>query len=166
EFEPGLPISVGADAVKQFIISLPIRLEIQAEVKNGLTDSASDAQQERNQQAAQPSVSVQEGVNGFELYMHEGRLHEEWQVFRLAMQELFERTHALHDLLRWWRNKCSVAGPRASNPVLCLAEFAGTFLAAAPSGQENLVYFSYQAEREWEIFAESAKTMIHRCHII
>src|ERR1700730_1707518 len=76
EFKPSLPVSVRANTVKQFVIFLPVHFEIKAEVKNGLTDSTGDAQQERNQQTPQSPVSVQEGVNGFELHMHEGRLHE------------------------------------------------------------------------------------------
>lgn len=58
KFGPGLPISVGADTVKQFIVFLPVRLERETEVKNGLTDSASNAQQKCNQQSAQSSISA------------------------------------------------------------------------------------------------------------
>src|SRR5579863_10201303 len=153
-------------AIEQFIVFLPVRLEIKAEVKNGFTDRACDTQQERNQQAAQSSVSVQEGVNSFKLHMCECGLDQNRQVFVVAMQELFEPAHAFHHFLRWWRDKCCVTGPRASDPVLCFAEFPRTLLTASSFGQENLVNFSYQPQRERKILAEPAKAVIHRGHII
>src|SRR6202171_865342 len=98
--------------------------------------------------------------------MHEGCLHEKGQFCLWARKELFDCGNAFHQFLGWRRNKCSVAGPRATDPVLGLAEFAGPLLAAAPFGQENLVNLPYQTERQREIFSQSAKTGIHRCPII
>src|ERR1700690_4229764 len=129
-------------------------------------DSTRYAQQEGNQQSAQPSIPIQEWVNGLELNVHQGRLYQNRQVFVLAMKELFERTHALLDLLRWGRNKRCVSGPRAHNPVLGLAEFARALLAAASFGQENLVNLANQTKTQRKIFAQSAKSVIHRCHVI
>src|ERR1700737_4442393 len=105
-------------------------------------------------------------MDGFELHVHERRLHQYGQVFLLAMQELFERAHAFHQFLRWWWDNCCVAVPRASDPILGFAEFTRTLLTAAPLRQENLVNLSYQPQREREFLAEPAKPVIHRCHVI
>jgi hypothetical protein len=59
-----------------------------------------------------------------------------------------ERVQAFHHFLWWWRDKCCVARPRASDPVLGFTEFTWTLLTAASLGQENLVNFSYQPQRE------------------
>src|SRR5882762_10263058 len=105
-------------------------------------------------------------MDGFELHVHERRLHQYGQVFLLAMQKLFERAHAFHHFLRRWWNKCCVAGPRASDPILGFAELTRTLLTATSLGQENLVNFSYQPQRERKILAEPTEPVIHRCHII
>src|SRR5205814_1211136 len=83
----------------------------------------------------------------------------------LAMQKLFEGIQAFRHLLRWRRNKCCVPGPCASDPVLAFTEFTRTLLTSASLGQENLVNFSYQPQRERKIPPEPAKSVIHRCHI-
>src|ERR1700732_376613 len=99
-------------------------------------------------------------MDGFELHVHERRLHQYGQVFLLAMQKLFEGIQALRHLLRWRRNKCCVAGPRASDPILGFAEFTRTILTATSLGQENLVNFSYQPQRERKILAEPTEPVI------
>jgi len=76
--------------------------------------------------------------DGFELHVHERCLHQYGQVFLLAMQKLFEGVQAFRHLLRRWRNKCCVAGPRGSDPVLGLAEFTRTLQTATPLGQRIL----------------------------
>jgi len=98
--------------------------------------------------------------------MYESCLHQYGQVFLLAVQKLFEQVHAFHHFLRWWRDKWRVTRPCASDPVLGLTEFTWMLPAAALFGQENLVNFSYQPQRERKILAESAKPMIHRCYIV
>src|ERR1700730_187931 len=103
-------------------------------------------------------------MDGFELHMYECGFEQNRQFFVLAMQELFEHAHAFDQFLRWWWDKCSVAGPRASDPILGFAEFTRTLLTAAPLRQENLVNLSYQPQREREFLAEPAKPVIHRCH--
>src|SRR5258708_24386705 len=105
-------------------------------------------------------------MDGFELHVHERSLHQYRQVFLLAMQEFFEGVRAFRHVLRWWRNKCCVVGPRASDPILGFAEFTRPPLTAASLGQENPVNFSYQSQRERKILAEPTEPMIHRCHII
>src|ERR1700719_5020519 len=105
-------------------------------------------------------------MDGFELHVHERRLHQYGQVFLLAMQKLFEGIQAFRHLLRWRRNKCCVPWPCASDPVLAFTEFTRTLLTSSSLGQENLVNFSYQPQRERKIPPEPAKSVIHRGHII
>jgi len=90
-------------------------------------------------------------MDGFELHVHERRLHQYGQIFLLSMQKLSEDIQAFRHLLRWRRNKCCVPGPCASDPVLAFTEFTRTLLTSAPLGQENLVNFSYQPQRERKI---------------
>ena len=83
----------------------------------------------------------------------------------LAMEEFFEGAHTLDEFFGRGGNEGGVAGARASNPVLCCAEFAGVLLATAPLGEENVVNFSQESERERKILAEAAQAMIHRGNI-
>src|SRR5438477_3598324 len=105
-------------------------------------------------------------MDGFELHMYECGFDQNRQFFVLAMQKLFERAQAFHHFLGWWWDKCCVAGPRASDPILAFTEFTWMLLTSASLGQENLVNFSYQPQRERKIPPEPAKSVIHRCHVI
>ena len=147
-FKPDFPVLVRAHPVKQLIVFLPIQLEIEIQVQDGLTERPGVAQQQRNQQAAKSAVPVQEWMNRFELHVDERGLYENRPVFALAVHEFFECAHALYDFVgrRW--NKRRITWPCASNPVLGNAKFPGALLATAPFAQENLVNFSHEAQRE------------------
>ena len=75
KLQPLLPNAFRADPLQQFVVVCPMHLEIQAEIKQRLPQSAPGTEQERNQQAPEPSIAVQEGVDGFKLHMDEAQLH-------------------------------------------------------------------------------------------
>jgi hypothetical protein len=101
-------------------------------------------------------------MDGFELHMNECRFDQWRQIFLLAVREIFERSHAIHNILGWRGHKRRVAWSCAANPVLTCAEFSGTPLAVPTLGQKNLVNFPNQPQRERKILSQSAKAVIHR----
>ncbi len=85
-------------------------------------------------------------MDGLKLHMGQSGLEERWGRFRLVMQKQLQFTHALQHLLGWRRNKCRVAGPGASDPVLGSAKFTGGLVAAPTPGEQHTVHLPDQTQ--------------------
>ncbi|MET4447577.1 hypothetical protein ABIB75_005878 [Bradyrhizobium sp. GM2.2] len=64
---PAMPIAGLADALEEFVVPLPVSLEIEAEIKLWLLERARFAEQEGDEQAAKATSAVQEGMDRFKL---------------------------------------------------------------------------------------------------
>ncbi|WP_247376619.1 hypothetical protein [Bradyrhizobium sp. 173] len=62
-----MPIAGLADALEEFVVPLPVSLEIEAEIKLWLLERARFAEQEGDEQAAKATSAVQEGMDRFKL---------------------------------------------------------------------------------------------------
>ncbi len=62
---PRLPVAGGADAVEQFVIQRAMLFEIQREIKERLGKQTAMVQQQNDKQAAEPSVAIEKGMDGF-----------------------------------------------------------------------------------------------------
>src|SRR5215475_3530315 len=82
------------------------------------------------------------------------------------MQKPFKPAHTVHNQRRWWRNEYCVSRPCATDPVLTPAKFAGLFVAASTSRQQDLVNFPDEPQRERKSFPQSLQTLVHRCDIV
>ncbi|WP_247480082.1 hypothetical protein [Bradyrhizobium sp. CW9] len=65
--KPAMPIAGLADALEEFVVPLPVSLEIEAEIKLWLLERARFAEQEGDEQAAKATSAVQEGMDRFKL---------------------------------------------------------------------------------------------------
>ena len=120
-----------ADVVEQLVVGAPIVFEVQAEVQKRFPEEPGVAQHESDQEAAQATVAVEEGVNGLELNMRQASLDENGKTVVGGMDEPFQVGHALLDVVGWRRNEGRIAGTRAADPVLGSPEFAGHHGCAA-----------------------------------
>lgn len=73
---PRLPLTFVAHVSKVVVVLGTMLFEVKAEVEQRLMENALRTQQESDQQAAQTAIAIEEGVNGLELDMNEGRLDQ------------------------------------------------------------------------------------------
>src|SRR6188768_3869408 len=64
ESEPALPIAIGADPLQGLVVLIPMGLEIEAQVEEGLFENALVAENERDEEAPQSAIPVQERMDG------------------------------------------------------------------------------------------------------
>lgn len=69
--QPCLPVAILAHGLEEFVVAGAVLLEIEGEVEQGVAEHAFGVEQKGNEQAPQPSVSVQKRVDRFELHMGE-----------------------------------------------------------------------------------------------
>ena len=60
ERQPRLPVALAAHPVQELIVGRAILLEVEAQVEQGLAEDTGVAQEETDQQAADPSIAVEE----------------------------------------------------------------------------------------------------------
>ena len=77
-FHPGFPSAVLTDLLQQTIVVSASCFEVEAEIQEGLTQCASITQHERDQQAPETSVAVEERMDRLELHMREPCLDQWW----------------------------------------------------------------------------------------
>ena len=100
-----------------------------------------------NEQTPNAAVAVQEWVNGFKLDVDQSDAHQGGQgvVCVCLMNEAFQICQQRWDMFWWRRHKHGVAGARAANPVLRLAQFTGLAACAASTVHEQAVCLPHQA---------------------
>ena len=86
-------------------------------------------------------------MDGLELDVCKSCSDKQGQVCSLLVKEKFKLAHVLHDAVRRWRNKHSVAGPGAADPVLTTADFTGLIVTAATVREQDVMQFANQPER-------------------
>src|SRR5689334_16305746 len=110
-----------------------MRLEVKAEIQDGLAQCAGITEHECDQQTPETSVTVKEWMDRLELHMRESCLDQRWKLWIVHMQKFLERIEAfIQPIGRRW-NEQGVPRTRAANPVLRATELPG-LLARAPAG--------------------------------
>ena len=94
--DPLLPRSSLAHGLKEFVVGLPMLFEIVREIQDWLMKDAPLGQQKGDQQTADASVAVEEGMDRLELHVRERDLYERRQVID-GVQVLLECTECLGD---------------------------------------------------------------------
>src|SRR5262249_21361886 len=141
-------------------------LEVERQVEDRLRERLLDAQEERDEQAAEAAVAVEEWVDRLELDMRERGLDERWRAARAIVEEQLERSHARRPVARGRRDESRRARSLAADPVLARPEFAGRLRAAAPLREEHPVDLLEQAQRERESSAEPRHAVRHRGDVV
>ena len=75
-------------------------------------------QEKSNEEAAYPSVPIEEWMNGLELYVGEPGAQQSGDSVIFPVEEGFEFRHAVLDLRVGRGNEDCVARTRSTNPVL------------------------------------------------
>ena len=99
EVEPALPIAVVAYGLQPLVVFAAVLLEVVGEVENGVLEDALCAEEKGDEQAPDPPVAVEEGVDGFKLDMREAYLHERGKVAGV-LEEVFQCGKRRRDLPR------------------------------------------------------------------
>ena len=91
-------------------------LEVQAQVQQRLAHQAISRQLQRDQQAPEPSIAIEEWVDGFELHMSERGFEQRWCRLGHVVEKVLELLQALVELVRRRRNSPGVRlDPRPSS---------------------------------------------------
>src|SRR5258708_30231185 len=118
-------------------------------------------EQERDQEAPDPSVAVEVRVDALELGVGEtGEDQKRWRG--LGVEELLECVESLLHLGNRWRDERRLfqGGTFRSNPVLGAAELAGCRTLAAAAPQQFGVDLTDQSKRERKLM-QPGKAVVH-----
>src|SRR5436305_994870 len=75
--QPLFPGTVRSDTLKQIVVPVAVRFEVQAEVQKRLSQCALGAKQECDQETPESAVTIQEGVNGLKLHVNQSGLNQD-----------------------------------------------------------------------------------------
>ncbi len=125
ELEPCFPCAVVANRCQDVEVPASVTAQERAEIQDGSREDASLTHQQRHEQSADPSVAVEEWVDGFELSVREPGSDEDGKVG--VVDEPFERCHRVLHHVRWRRDvgRRRQRGSRRADPVLRAPKLAG-----------------------------------------
>lgn len=128
------------DANKDGKLSMSIR-----RIKHWLGQYATFGQQKGDQQSPDPTIAIEEGMNGFELCMGQPDFGQHGQRI-VQVQKAFQLRHGSRHLMRWWWNKHGIIQPAAccSNPVLGSTKFPRRRMLPSHALHQLFVYFPNQ----------------------
>lgn len=164
--QPMLPVPIGANLVEQFIIARTMFFLVEAQIQQRFAQDFLVAQDQGNQQPAQPSVAVQKGMNGLKLDVRHCRLQQSGHWGGPVMEEQFQITHARHNMFRRRRNKHRVTWTGTADPILAAPEFTGCGIFSPPAGHEFGVHFLNQPQLKWKSTSHPLQPMLHSRHVI
>ena len=124
--EPALEVSVLADALQCCVVLVSSFLEVGGDVQDWCREAVANHEEEDDEESAEPTVAVEERMDGLELVVEEGLLDERRQG-RLFVDERFEIVEEVAEFIRWWRNEGRGLdrGAGRTDPVLRRAELPG-----------------------------------------
>src|SRR5215469_14676749 len=74
--QPLFPCAVCPHSLKQVVVPVTVRFEVQAEVQERLSQRTLGAKQERDQQPTESAVAVEKGVNRLKLHVNQSCLNQ------------------------------------------------------------------------------------------
>src|SRR5215472_1393306 len=146
--QPLFPGTVCSYTLKQIVVPVAIRFEVQAEVQKRLSQRALGAKQECDQQTPESAIAIQERVNGLKLHVNQSGIDQNGQLVFFVVEKTLKAVETLHQPLWRRRNKRSIAGTRSADPVLRPPEFAGSSVGPTSAAQQDGVNFANESERE------------------
>ncbi|MGB8958074.1 MAG: hypothetical protein WCC00_03565 [Candidatus Aminicenantales bacterium] len=165
ELQPGFPIPGLADFGEQVEIFVPVLFEIEAEIEKRLTKDPFVAEQEGDQESADPPVAVEKGVDCFELGVRQRGFDQGRRLLGNVMKELFPLSHRVCDSLGRSGHIKRVSRACSLDPVLGATKLTGVLVTAATFRKQDPMHFPDQPVRKREVFAEPLEAMIHRLDI-
>jgi hypothetical protein len=101
---PFLPSTFPAHREQVTIIVVTMALEVRAEVEKRLREQFFGAQEKGDKQPAHAAIAIQEGMNGLELVVDEGKTDERGHL-RRRMKVFFKPIQGIQHLLNGRRHK-------------------------------------------------------------
>jgi hypothetical protein len=95
ERQPGFPVAVPANVVKQVVVLGSMLLEKETEIQERFTKYAGVAQQQRDEKPSDTSVAIEERMDRLKLHVRQPRTHKYRKTVVLGVHEAFERGHAV-----------------------------------------------------------------------
>src|ERR1700722_6742971 len=145
--QPLFPCTVCSYALKQVVVAVAVRFEVQAEVQKRLSQRALGAKQECDQQTPESAIAIQEGMNGLKLHVNQSGLDQNRQLVFFVVEKTLKAVEARHQPLGRRRNKRCIAGTRSADPVWRAPEFAGSSVGPTFAAQQDGVNFADESER-------------------
>ena len=146
---PALPVTVGANRAKASVVLLAMALEEQAEVQERRTQETPMLEQERDQQPADATVSVEIGVDGLELRMGQTGTHER-RKFVVRMQVPFEIPKQFGECMGRWRHIDRDAWSASANPVLASPHRAWLLASASYAVHQPAMGLVQKPHAKWQ----------------
>ena len=145
--QPLLPCSPLRQSKEMGVVSLARGLEVGAQVEERRGQHAARHQQERDQEASDAAIAVEEGVDRLEVGVGDGGVHERRQG--LVVEEPLPGGEARHQLIGRGRDVGRVVhrAARRSDPVLAAPELARRRHVPAHPPHEVLVQLAHEPQR-------------------
>jgi hypothetical protein len=134
--------------LKQLVVPLSVRLEVQAKIEQGLLQSLFIAQKQWDEQSPHASIAIQKWVYGLKLHMQQGRFNQRGSSYRLVVKVLLPVIQAGHQLVNRRRDEQCISRARAANPVLAMTELPWEPILSSALGKEPFVNLSDEPQRE------------------
>jgi hypothetical protein len=151
--------------LKSIVVLGAIPLEVVAQVEERLRQDGTFAQEERDHEPANTSVSVQERMDRLELRMCKSGVDERWQA--AVSQEGFEVPEDFEERVRG-RGDVERVVERAAlrtDPVLGVPKLAGLAILTANPRHERGVDLLDEAQRQWQV-VQAPQALVHRADVV
>ena len=102
-----------------------------------MTKEAFARQIKRDEQSPDPSVAIQEWVEGFKLVMADGNANEFWDQNGFVVRKSFEITHEDGEFFVMWWDEDGIGQRGSTDPVLAAAKFTWCFSFASNALHEG-----------------------------
>ena len=103
EFDPAFPIAMAADGGEAVIVFHAVEIEVVGEVEKRELKDITLAEKEGDEESANPTIAIKEGVNRFELCMRVSTMNESGQITR-CVEKIFQVTEGLNHFMNRWRD--------------------------------------------------------------
>src|SRR5450756_2541650 len=165
EGEPCFPVSLEPRQIEEPVVLVAVLLEKQAQIEERLPEHSVVAEQQRDQQAADAAVPVQERMDRLELRVGEPGPDEMRQALAIVVNEMLESGDTLRHLGVRRRHIVRVARPRAADPILRTSELPGILVAPTPALEQLAVHFADEARTDRRAAPQARETVLERRHI-
>jgi hypothetical protein len=149
ELNPAFPVTMCTDSAQPFIVLLLVTFETKANIQQWRRKESPLFDEQRNQQPANASVTVEKRVNCLKLHMGEPGSHKGWQRI-VAVNPLLQCTKAVWNFVRWWWHKSSVSRACPSDPVLRCPHHSWLLITAASASHQSLMNRTQQSHTQWQ----------------
>ena len=127
EIEPLFPFTFIANRLESFVVGLSVLFEVVRKVEDWFEEDFLLAEEEGDEESSDAAVSVEEGVDGFELGVGQADLDEQGKV-GIGVEESFEVGHVFGNLAGRRGDVCSFVecAYTWADPGLACAVLAGS----------------------------------------